>query len=330
LPSSQPRINAQDPLFINEDESIPILLDYLSVIDLDDVYPNGFTLNIAAGSNYSVSDNTITPAPNYFGFINAIITVNDGEKTSDPFTLKIYVIPINDAPEITVFESTPILYEPGSGPVTITEEFMLEDVDNEFIALAEVGIDSGYSALNDELIFENSDTSPIRAIYDASQGILSMIGYATKQQYIDAIRSIKYNYKLTIDENGEQSPISTDPKSVYVTVNDGQLGSARKGRSIDLETSVDLDIPNAFTPDGQGNNETWAVQPLTNSDQFDRTVVRVFNKRGLLIYEAVGLEKEWDGTFNGEELPADTYYYTIDLHLSFIKKTYKGSVMILR
>jgi gliding motility-associated-like protein len=330
LPSAQPRINAQTPLFTDEDVPLTISFNDLDVIDTDDFYPTGFRLNIVPGANYTVDGMTIIPAANYSGFIEASITVNDGDQNSDEFLLKVYVIPVNDRPVITVLESNAILYEPGSGPVNLTEAFSLEDVDNDFIALAEVSIDSGYSPSNDELIFENSPTSPIRTVYDESTGTLSMLGYASKEEYIEAIRSIKYNYKLTIDDDGEQSAISTEPKKIFISVNDGQLISEKKGRSIDLETSVDLDIPNAFTPDGKGANETWAVQPLTNSDQFDRTVVRVFNKRGLLIYESVGLENEWDGTFNGEQLPADTYYYTIDLHLSFIKKTYKGFVMILR
>ena len=92
---------------------------------------------------------------------------------------------------------------------------------------------------------------------------------------------------------------------------------------------MELDIPNAFTPNSDGANDTWAVQPITNSDQFDKTIIRIYNKRGLLLYEATGLDKQWDGTFKGEVLPVDTYYYTIDLQLSFINKTYKGPVAIL-
>jgi gliding motility-associated-like protein len=110
------------------------------------------------------------------------------------------------------------------------------------------------------------------------------------------------------------------------------LASDTAQRSIELRTSVELSIPNTFTPNGDSENNTWAVQPVTSSDQFTDTIVRVYNKRGLLVYEAIGLEKEkaWDGTFNGELLPVDTYYYTIDLKLPFTKKTYKGAVMILR
>jgi gliding motility-associated-like protein len=58
--------------------------------------------------------------------------------------------------------------------------------------------------------------------------------------------------------------------------------------------------------------------------------VRVFNKRGALVFEASGLDNEWDGRMNGNLLPADTYFYTIDLNGAYATSRYKGIVVILR
>ncbi len=334
LPSAIPLISGQNALIVNEDESITLDPDNLTVIDADDPnYPTGFTMNISPGADYSVTGNTITPGPNFNGLLTVGVTVNDGESSSPIFELSVYVLPINDAPQITALETTSIFYEPGTGPIPITEIFECVDIDSKFLTFAEVSIiDTLFSPLNDELIFENTITSPIRGIYDANKGVLSLIGYATPEQYMTAIKSIQYNYRLTLDDNGEQSPISTSDKKIRINLNDGELASENGERSIELETSVDLDIPNAFTPNGDQANDTWAVQAVTNSDQFDKTVIRVYNKRGVLLHEAVGLktETQWDGTYHGEILPVDTYYYTIDLNLSFINKTYKGAVTILR
>lgn len=52
--------------------------------------------------------------------------------------------------------------------------------------------------------------------------------------------------------------------------------------------------------------------------------------RGTLVYEATGLDKEWDGRHNGEELPTDTYYYTINLNLPYTSASFKGMVTILK
>ncbi len=331
-PGAEPSINGQEVLFTNEDIPLSILFEHLSVSDADDDYPNGFTLQLGTGENFTVNGNEVIPNLNYTGELSVPVSVNDGEFPSNTFPLTILVLPINDKPEITAIESTSLLYEPGSGPIPLTEIFECIDVDSDFLNFAEVGFVEGtnYSPENDELIFENNDTSPIRGVYDPARGVLSLIGYASIEEYTAAIRSIQYNYKLTVDINGEPSQISTEPKDIYFTVSDGPEVSDVRTRSIELEIDVELSIPNAFTPNGDEANSVWAVEPYTNTDQFNDTVVKVYNKRGLLVYEAIGLEKKWDGTFNGEQLPVDTYYYTIDLRLSFIKKTYKGAVMILR
>ncbi|HKZ38881.1 MAG TPA: gliding motility-associated C-terminal domain-containing protein, partial [Chryseolinea sp.] len=325
--SEKPNIIGQTALVTDED--VPLTLE-LGNFTITGSNKDSYAMVISDGDNYSVEGLTVKPDLNINGILQVGIQVGIGANMSTVFTAQVYVVPVNDAPQIVTMETDAILYEPGSGPVAITENFDCDDIDSEFLNFAEVGIDSSYSPLNDELIFESNDTSPIRGVYDASRGVLSLIGYATPAEYELAIRSIKYNYRLTLDENGEQSQISTAPKIVHVELSDGQLLSEKHARPIELETSVDLDIPTAFTPNVDLVNDTWAVRPVTNSDQFDKTIIRVYNKRGLLVYESIGLEEEWDGTFNGEVLPMDTYYYTIDLQVSFVNKTYKGAVTILR
>ena len=39
---------------------------------------------------------------------------------------------------------------------------------------------------------------------------------------------------------------------------------------------------------------------------------------------------KWDGTFMGEPLPVESYFFTIDLKLPYIEKLYKGVVTIVR
>ncbi len=327
--SAKPLITGQQPLVVNEDEPLKLEFDDLYVTDEDDVYPDGFTIIVAGGPDYTFEGRTITPAANINGFITVTVSVNDGKELSAPFPLKIYVIPVNDAPNVTALEETAIPYEPGTGAIVITELFAGEDIDNEYLSFAEISIgDSTFNPLSDELIFEN--TEHIRGIWDQTKGILSLIGYATVGKYDSAIRSIKYNYILTEDEEGNQTEVLPGPKNIYFTLSDGQLVSERRGRKINIESSALLDIPNTFTPNDDHANDTWRIRAITNANHFDKAIVKVYTKRGLLIYESKGIEKSWDGFFNGEVLPVDTYYYTIDLKLSYTKKTYKGVVMILR
>jgi gliding motility-associated-like protein len=57
-------------------------------------------------------------------------------------------------------------------------------------------------------------------------------------------------------------------------------------------------------------------------------VVRVYNNRGVLVYQATGFDHEWDGRLNGDVLPPEIYFYTIEVPDA--KTRYRGVVSILR
>jgi gliding motility-associated-like protein len=68
-------------------------------------------------------------------------------------------------------------------------------------------------------------------------------------------------------------------------------------------------IPNVFTPNGDGINDTWMIAAL---DSYPGCTVNVYNRYGQLVYQSTGYLKPWDGTSKGKELAAGTYYYIIN------------------
>jgi len=71
-----------------------------------------------------------------------------------------------------------------------------------------------------------------------------------------------------------------------------------------------LFIPNAFTPNGDGINDLWDIQRLSD---FSDCTVQVFSRYGQSVYSSTGYGAPWNGTYNGAALPTGTYYYIIDL-----------------
>jgi gliding motility-associated-like protein len=71
-----------------------------------------------------------------------------------------------------------------------------------------------------------------------------------------------------------------------------------------------LVIPNTFTPNGDGVNDTWQIQYLS---LFTNCSVDIFTRWGQKIYSSVGYSIPWDGTYRGAALPVGTYYYIINL-----------------
>jgi gliding motility-associated-like protein len=74
-----------------------------------------------------------------------------------------------------------------------------------------------------------------------------------------------------------------------------------------------MNISEAFTPNGDGINDTWVI---SNIENYPASVVRVFNRWGAEVFVARNYQNDWDGQSKGNSstLPAaSSYYYQIDL-----------------
>lgn len=67
-----------------------------------------------------------------------------------------------------------------------------------------------------------------------------------------------------------------------------------------------ITMPNTFTPNGDGVNDTWVIQ---NVELYPQCNMQIFNKWGNIVFESIGYTESWDGTFNGSLLPSGTYYF---------------------
>ncbi len=90
------------------------------------------------------------------------------------------------------------------------------------------------------------------------------------------------------------------------------------------ESDIDcIRIPNAFTPNGDGINDTWIIENLL---MFSGARIYVYNRWGQEIW--VGYPgDEWDGKYNSKLMPATTYLYVIELYDG--SKPYTGTVTII-
>lgn len=68
-------------------------------------------------------------------------------------------------------------------------------------------------------------------------------------------------------------------------------------------------IPNAFTPNGDGDNDFFEMTVLEGSVQIER--MQIFNRWGNLVFESTDPKARWDGTIDGQPAPSDVYLYRI-------------------
>lgn len=86
---------------------------------------------------------------------------------------------------------------------------------------------------------------------------------------------------------------------------------------------------NAFTPNGDGFNDTWYIPGI---ESFAGTEVLVFNRWGQKVLNNSQYSNDfgWDGTSNGFKLPSGTYFYIIEIVNNCIKEQISGTVNIIR
>lgn len=85
--------------------------------------------------------------------------------------------------------------------------------------------------------------------------------------------------------------------------------------SSDCDLKEDYVIPNFFTPNGDGYNDTWEITGLENQNYS----IYIFDRYGKLL-KTLGKNGSWNGDFNGSPLPSSDYWFQLILENGIIKK----------
>ncbi|HEX8677200.1 MAG TPA: gliding motility-associated C-terminal domain-containing protein, partial [Segetibacter sp.] len=88
-----------------------------------------------------------------------------------------------------------------------------------------------------------------------------------------------------------------------------------------------IDVPNAFTPNGDGINDKVFVRGFG----ITKITWRIYNRWGTLIFETTDRAQGWDGTYNGSLQPKEVYHYALAVEYSDkTKYEKKGDITLLR
>jgi gliding motility-associated-like protein len=96
----------------------------------------------------------------------------------------------------------------------------------------------------------------------------------------------------------------------FVTITDNSNCVRSLGILMTENPRLCLGIPDAFTPNGDGINDTWEIEYI---EMYPGSYVNVFNRWGQHIYQGTPGSDFWDGKFNDNFVPAGAYQYIIDL-----------------
>lgn len=111
--------------------------------------------------------------------------------------------------------------------------------------------------------------------------------------------------------------------SATVTINETDPDPSNN-ISVDTKEITGLKIPNVFTPNGDGKNETFFIERL---DSYSENQLTIINRWGSTVYEKNGYLNDW--TANG--LVDGTYFYVLKVKTTTSKwQEFKGYVTVIR
>jgi len=132
-----------------------------------------------------------------------------------------------------------------------------------------------------------------------------------------------YTWSPTIDLSCNTClyPVSTTTNNVTYSVQvQDKLGCFRilNTYTINIDLRTTIDVPTAFTPNGDGTNDIiyvdgWGIKRLN--------YFRIYNRWGQLLFESSDITVGWDGTFSGVPQNMETYVYQVSAETYFAGKS---------
>jgi len=195
---------------------------------------------------------------------------------------------------------------------TVVQSLTITPLENQNIDLPAPAAPSGELVGNNvELTFENPAFAftQIEVFRGDGSGTYNSIGTTNTLAFTD------FNVSATFTE------------ACYVIRYSDECGNISLASA---ETCIPLEgllrTPNAFSPNGDGVNDTFDV----GNGVFTNFQMLIFNKWGGLVYKGNDPTSGWDGSISGQEAPSGTYLYKISYLKSGVEIVSTGTVTLIR
>ena len=141
--------------------------------------------------------------------------------------------------------------------------------------------------------------------------------------------NLNWTPSVSINDVHSVNPKVYPREDIVYTLNAvSTVGCGAASEEVKVKVYSKIVVPSAFTPNGDGLNDKFQ---LIAFDNYKPVRLIIYNRWGKLIFNAAGVYKSWDGTFNGIPQPAGAYVYYLELQSTSGKKVVKrGTIMLLR
>jgi gliding motility-associated-like protein len=305
-----------------DSSSITVQVNPLPIININGINSicNGDSTTLtASGANsylWNIGDTTSSINVNLSSNTSYTVIGTDGNNCIDSTQILVTILPqptavINGTSTICNGEVSILVASGGSsylwstGDTTSTISVMPNDTNTYSVQVGDVG------GCSDSTTFTISVT-PL-PIINAFNDTTIILGQSTSI----FVQSGTSNYSWTPSDSLSctscASPIANPTETTTYcveTTENGCINSACVTVTVDALCG-ELFVPNAFSPNGDGNNDCLKVY----NNCLETVLFRVYSRWGELIYESENIDDCWDGTNNGSELNTGVYSFTVSAQL---------------
>lgn len=105
-----------------------------------------------------------------------------------------------------------------------------------------------------------------------------------------------------------QNPSGSESKYRVTAYQKGNNEVMSISNEVEITPAALMYVPNAFTPNGDGLNDTFGG----TGEGITEYNLQIFNRWGNLIFESNDMKTQWDGNYNNGIAPIGVYFYKIN------------------
>jgi large repetitive protein len=184
-----------------------------------------------------------------------------------------------------------------------------------------------YFVIATEILYPNCASEPAMATVIRSEPAIATasVEYSFEENIkvvITATGLGDYTYQLATGSVQESNIFENVPPGTHIITVYDNNGCGSTQLSI-----IVLDYDKFFTPNGDGYNDKWNIKGIKDQPN---AKTYLFDRYGKLIKQVSPDSEGWDGTYNGQPLPADDYWFTVTYIENGEQKEFKSHFAMKR
>jgi gliding motility-associated-like protein len=188
---------------------------------------------------------------------------------------------------------------------------------------------NGITSTSTEIQVQVKELPEVNFSYDLDRSS----GYPIYQFTSQTTNAVSYHWNFGNGQSSsELSPSyyfrSKGEYGVTLTATGANGCQAQHSEKIEITENYNLLAPNAFSPNGDGVNETFIPEALKamNDVQFTMTI---YDRNGKLVYSTNAVNRPWDGRYMSENQPAPAGAYVWKVQINGEEDAYMGTVTLI-